>query len=234
MAGKRHYVPRKDTHRVLWLNNFAAKIGNHGALFGITPTEVTQIGNMAKHYEYVVYLVDAQKKFAKELISYKKTLSEGRIGATLGAMPKFNPPSAPATTSAGIFKYIGGLVGRIKGFTDTYTEGIGKDLGIVGNEIGFKKEEYKPTFKASTASGMVVIKFWKKNIDWVKIYSHPIGSTDTNAWELLGIDGHPPFLDKRPLAVAGQPEKRQYKLRAVLGDEEIGVWSNVVEVIFGG
>lgn len=234
MARKKHYLPRKDADRVLWLNNFASKVDHYALLFGITPAEVTLIGNMAKHYEYIVNLVDAQKNFAKQLISYKNTLSVAHYGATLGAMPKFNPPAAPAITPAGIFTYIGGMVGRIKGFTETYTEGIGKDLGIVGTEVGFKKEEYKPTINAKAATGMVVIKFSKKNVDWVKIYGRPLGNTDVNAWELLGIDAHPPFFDKRPLLVAGQPEKRSYRLCGVLNDEEIGVWSNEVEVVFGG
>jgi hypothetical protein len=189
---------------------------------------------MAKHYEYIISLIDQQRTFAKQLTRYKNTLSIASYGTTLGNVPHFAPATTATTSPAGIFTYIGGLSQRIKGTTAAYSENIGKDLGIVGTEAVFKKDDYVPSIKAKAKVGMVEVRFSKKNVEGVNIYSHPVGSTDINVWVKLGFDGHPPFYDKRPLAVASQPEKRQYKLCGVINDEEIGQWSNVVEVVFAG
>ncbi|HLG34481.1 MAG TPA: hypothetical protein VI757_06325, partial [Bacteroidia bacterium] len=66
------------------------------------------------------------------------------------------------------------------------------------------------------------------------IYSHPVGSTDPDAWEHLANDHHSPYHDTRALAVAGKPEVREYRARGVLGDVEIGQWSAVIKVTFSG
>jgi hypothetical protein len=234
MAKKKHYLPRRDPDRVIWLNNFAAKIGNYATMFGISPTEVTNVVNMAKYYEYIITLIADEKAFAKQLTSYKNALSVAPYGTVMGATPKFQPPAAPTVSIGGIFTYVGGLSQRIKATTANYSENIGKDLGIIGTDALFKKDDYVPSVKAKAKVGMVEVRFSKKNVEGANIYSHPVGSTDMNVWVKLGFDGHPPFYDKRPLAVAGQPEKRQYQLRGVLNDEEIGQWSNMVEVVFAG
>jgi hypothetical protein len=41
---------------------------------------------------------------------------------------------------------------------------------------------------------------------------------------------HPPFSDEREMLVAGKPELRRYRGRFVVHDEEIGEWSDVVEI----
>lgn len=42
-----------------------------------------------------------------------------------------------------------------------------------------------------------------------------------------------PYMNTRPLKVAGQPEKRRYRLCFWDGDPT-RVWSPVIEVVFGG
>jgi hypothetical protein len=41
---------------------------------------------------------------------------------------------------------------------------------------------------------------------------------------------HPPYVDNRPLLVAGKPEVRRYRCRYILSDVEIGVPSDEVVV----
>jgi len=52
-------------------------------------------------------------------------------------------------------------------------------------------------------------------------------------WTFLAIDTSDPYNDTRPLKVAGQPEKRRYRL-CFWDGEPTRVWSAVIEVVFGG
>jgi len=144
------------------------------------------------------------------------------------------PAVAPPLTQAGIFTFISGIVGRIKSNTANYTENIGKELGIVGEEIVFKEADFKSVISAEAKKDFVVVNFTKKGVDGVNVYSHPIGSNDANAWEKLGMDNHPPYYDSRPLANVGQPEIRAYKVMGVINDEEVGDWSNIATATYTG
>lgn len=57
----------------------------------------------------------------------------------------------------------------------------------------------------------------------MNIYSQRDGDTD---FKLLGRDSHPPFVDTRPLLVAGKPELRQYRAIFVVGDQEVSQFSD--------
>ena len=67
----------------------------------------------------------------------------------------------------------------------------------------------------------------KGNIDGVNVYSRRQG---TSQWNFLARDTEPPYVDTTPLAQAGQPEIREYRIRAVIDDEEIGDYSVTKQV----
>ena len=55
------------------------------------------------------------------------------------------------------------------------------------------------------------------------------------AWTLIGIRRQKfPFDDQTPLKTPGVAESREYQARAVVGDAEVGVPSDIVGVTFGG
>lgn len=231
---KKEYLPKREADRVGWLNNFSSKIGNYATTFGISPAEVATIGKMAAFYAYIYNLMIMVSTFSKNLTKFKNLLSIAPNGTTLGPMPTLTPPAAPAASPAGIFTFISGIVGRIKSNTANYTEAIGYDLGIIGEEISFKEAEFKSVISAEAKKDFVVVNFTKKGMDGVNVYSNPIGSKDMNVWEKLGLDTHPPYYDSRPLAVAGQPEVRNYKVMGVVNDEEIGEWSDIATATYTG
>jgi hypothetical protein len=45
---------------------------------------------------------------------------------------------------------------------------------------------------------------------------------------MLTTGNYSPYLDARPPATAGQPEIREYRLRHILRDEEVGEWSDII------
>jgi hypothetical protein len=49
-----------------------------------------------------------------------------------------------------------------------------------------------------------------------------------------GNDFQSRYFDVRPLAVAGTSEKREYRLRGLIEETEIGQYSAIISVTFGG
>ncbi len=54
------------------------------------------------------------------------------------------------------------------------------------------------------------------------------------AFEKIGTDSASPYDDARPLAAPGVPEVREYLLRGMIDDREIGLDSDVVSITFAG
>jgi hypothetical protein len=52
----------------------------------------------------------------------------------------------------------------------------------------------------------------------------------TGDWAFLGIDTESPYLDERPLAVAGTPEVRSYRMRFWDKGTPNGDWTDVATV----
>jgi hypothetical protein len=47
----------------------------------------------------------------------------------------------------------------------------------------------------------------------------------------LAVDTDPPYVDTRPLAVAGKPVVREYQARYLDGDDEVGLPSDIVKAV---
>ncbi len=117
------------------------------------------------------------------------------------------------------------LAQRIKKST-AYTVAVGNTLGIEGAEDSTDMSQQKPTLDATPdIGGVVEIGFNKLEAEGVHLY----GMRDGDAgFTLLASETHSPYVDNRPLLVAGKPETRQYKAVFFLGKSEIGLPSDVV------
>lgn len=227
---KKPYLPARDPERVIWLNTFASKLAIHAASVGITVGEVAIVAAFALLYSYIINLIGLSRSYTQELTKFKNRLSRAALGTVLGPLPSLTPPVAPALTDAGIFTIISGYVKRIKASAN-YTDAIGEDLGIIGAESDFVADDFVPKLKGKSMPGFVDLSFIKDVTDGVNIYSRLQGETE---WKFLAFDTESPYHDTRPLAAAGKPEIREYRCRAVISDEEIGQWSDVVTVTFSG
>ena len=95
----------------------------------------------------------------------------------------------------------------------------------------FDPNTYKPEFTVEVLGGVITLKFKKKGVDGVVIYARLSG---TSGWTKLGTDTSSPYIDGRPLTVPGVPEVREYMLRGMIDDDEIGLESDVVCLTYGG
>ncbi len=72
----------------------------------------------------------------------------------------------------------------------------------------------------------------KPGFDAVNIYRRIKGQVQ---WQLVAVRKRRfPYFDESDLAVAGQPEVREYMAIGVVNDEEIGQMSEIKEVVYAG
>ena len=227
---KDSYLPHREADRVTWLNNLAAKISTYQTLFGLALATVNSIKADALFYAYIIGLQDQVKTFKETITSFKNTLSFAPTGTVLGTLPVFAPAAAPPIVAAGIFTREAAIIAGIKSQIAVYTTAIGEDLGIEGATPVFVPDDYKTTLTAKVVVDGVKITFVKAEAEGVHLYSRING---TGAFTFLATDTHSPYIDTRPLLVAGTPEKREYYAIGLLHDAEIGLHSDTVSVTVG-
>lgn len=88
----------------------------------------------------------------------------------------------------------------------------------------------KPALKAKVVGDVVELHFHKNHLFNVSFYCRFPGQE----WAPVGYGFDSPYLDKRPLAVPLQPERREYMGRYASTLAELGQFSDIVSVVFGG
>ena len=112
------------------------------------------------------------------------------------------------------------------------TAGMAKDMGLVTTSSKPAPAAMQPTIKAAAQPGFVRVTGSKDYADLVNIYLRVVG---TVPWTLVGIRRQKfPFDDQTPLKTPGVAEQREYQARAVVGDDEVGVPSDIVQVTYAG
>jgi hypothetical protein len=229
---RNHYFPKDEKKQATWLKNFSTKLRNsYAGTFGISNAEADVFVEFADFYRFLLAYLESSRNFCEALTSYKNTFKKAEYFTALPAVPQLNF-TIPATIPSrqGMLAHISKMVARMK-LHPNYNRGIGEDLGIEGSHHDFDKDKYTPKGNARSVGGNVELRFRKKGVDAMHVYAQ---DEATDKWILLGRQTKSPYRDKRPLAVAGKPEKRRYRLHGVMGDDEIGQLSNILEIDFGG
>ena len=79
--------------------------------------------------------------------------------------------------------------------------------------------------------GEIRLDFKKRGVDGMHVYCRRKGQT---SWTFLALDTSSPYIDGHPLAQAGVPEVREYMLRGVINNEEIGLDSDIMSITWAG
>lgn len=118
------------------------------------------------------------------------------------------------------------LVQRIKKSTG-YTTTLGDSLNIEGPEKSSDMSQKASVLRIKVkAHGVVEVGFSKEGAEGVHIYEDRVGGPVMN---YLASETHSPYVDNRPLLVAGKPEMRRYKAILFIGKTEVGLESDVAE-----
>ncbi len=204
MASK-DYVPRNDNEFTTWLDNFSKKLPTYATPLGITAAQVTQVQTN---------LTDVGQKI-KDVLSGKKTLQS----------LVEQKDAAIADTK----KYIRDMVVVMKR-NGAYTPAIGSDLGVVApaSTAPADTDSAAVEFSATVLPNKVRLDWVKGAFDGVVVQSKRGSET---AFTTLDKDTVSPYDDARPNLVHDAPETRVYRMRYLIGDDEVGVWSNEVKTV---
>ena len=93
------------------------------------------------------------------------------------------------------------------------------------------EETVKSNLTGEAFPGYIRLKFTKKGLDGVNIYTRLKGQAP---WTFLARDTNSPYDDNRPLTTPGIPETREYMCIGVISDAEVGQQSDIVSTVYGG
>lgn len=227
---RNEYYPRHLGERPEWHHNFATKLPGYATALGLTTGVVNAAvaDNLTLAYGLGDWISNV-RDFAPSCTSCLTDLMTGTSGEDF-AFPTYTAPTPP-TLPSGITAVLPGALDRVFLLVQEikskagYSEAMGIDLGLVGEEDTV--EHLRPEFTLKTEAGdgchCVKVRFKKFGHYAVAVYSKRGGGD----WELLGIAKDNPYEDERPLLVAGQPEVREYRLRFWDAGDENGDWTDV-------
>ncbi|MFN0075462.1 MAG: hypothetical protein ACKVY0_03195 [Prosthecobacter sp.] len=228
-----NYYPNQLPERPEWHTNFAAKLQIYGPALPLT---AAQINAAVADNRYLAYglgdWISNVRDFAPACTAALANLATGTGGEAFVFTP-YNTPVLP-TLPAGITEVLPGALDRtfrlvqvIKGLPG-YTDDMGMDLGIIGEEDTAEHTRPEFTLKAEAGDGCNCVRVRHKKFGHYAVAVY--GKRGSGSFELLGISKDTPFQDARPLLVAGQPEIREYKLRFWDAGTESGDWTDVASI----
>lgn len=199
------YFPQKLAELVLWLTNYKTKLPDYMTELDLTQSEVDDEVATCEAMIDAINLVLTQRNLLKSAINGRDTLIK----------------------NDGIKMRID--IARHK-TAKLYTEAIGEDLGIIGTNSEFNPDTYKPDVSAIPFGGNIHIRFTKKGVNGINLYKRQKGSAN---WQFVSRATKSPFDYKPVLAVENQPEHYEFRAFGVINDKEVGLPSDIAEILFG-
>lgn len=201
-----NYLPRKDGNLILWLANYKNQIAIDGTTLGLSAAEITAQQVLCDDMSKALTELQTKRDEVKSALAARDETAEKSLGELRSD------------------------IGRLKK-SATYTQSIGERLGIVGGNVEFDPNTFKTVLKVDIVGTAVRVRFVKGGTDGVNIYHRKKGEAN---WAFLARDTNSPYFDNIHLSVPNQPEHWEYRAFGIVDDVEIGLPSDIVEIVFGG
>lgn len=202
---KKDYIPDSAQGFVNWTTNYLAEIDAIATRIGWPPAQVTALKTR----------LTALKEAAQAVLDKQNDLE-----AATGQFDQLKLIEVPEIRTD---------TKNLKS-TRGFHEGDGRTLQVLTSTGEFDPDTCKPPLAASSKPNRVELIAKKNGADSINLYSRIKGQA---AFKLLAAKRvRFPFEDTTPPVTAGQPEEREYQAIAVLGDDEIGLPSDIVSAIF--
>ena len=199
------FFPKEDPTLALWAKNYKERLVIYQVPLGLTAAEVTAEDALCDEIINSISAVKAQKGLLKSTVE-AKNLTVATKGAELRH-----------------------LISRNKNASG-YTDAIGHDLGVIGSTVPFDPSDFKPQISTSIFGGKVRIKFTKNGTQGINLYGRKKAGGD---WGVIAKANKSPYDISMELADPNQPEHWEYRAFGVINDQEIGVPSDIAEIVFG-
>jgi hypothetical protein len=202
MAKKAIYYPRKDAEVASYFKNVTEVLTKLSAKYQVDPVLLALLISYSTEIPVVKGRADADQLQAKASVKLKDEF---------------------------LLKIRRVLLRELRRVADLpdFNEVDAMDLGIRKENKTRSRENLKAAILSiKLIPGEVSIDWYKGKMDGVAIYCALDGKNFTQ----IGIDLRSPFQDKRQNIAVGVPEVRYYKLRYILGDEQVGQFSDVSSI----
>ncbi len=197
------FFPSKDADIREWLGTFQTNFPTIAAQLGLSPSEISEITAMSNVF---IQDIDAQAQKEQEL----KAIIETKISNREEKSPIFRA-----------------AIANIKNRRN-YQKSMGELLGIVSRpkpKLDYDTLQPKP--KLTTVAKEVKITFVRGNTHGVNIYCRR--GNETN-FSLMVRSYASPYIDNRLNLNGASSERREYYLRYMRGNIEVGQNSDIVVV----
>lgn len=205
---RKDYVPQEETAQLSWADNLATQAAVSGNQIGMawTPTQGTSIASQATTIKAAVLAKEA----ARAVYLAAVALADTQIDAALALI---RPLVASGKKNA------------------LYTETVGQHLGVIGAEVDFDPQTYKAELRdvAAVGNATLRIKFAKAlgELDAARLFIRHAGET---TWTVAATMVRSPFIHHMTLATPGVPEALEVRIRGIIGNDEIGDYSDIATV----
>lgn len=216
-------IPRDAANRLALLQHLNAHLPNYAADLEVSASDITQLKGGGEWFDYIT----KAQNHANALVNLKRVLSDGpkNITVNLPPLPVF-PPTPESESYADIFGFLGALISRIKKHNN-YTEAIGKALNIIAAQSsGIDPSTLQPMLTVDFQGGHPVL-HWKNNGASALELEVDRG---TGSFSLLTIQMSPGYQDNTVLPASGTAVLWKYCAIYRIRDEQVGHWSQVLEV----
>lgn len=198
------FIPSSDGNLDTWEQNFVTSFALAAASLGFTPADVTAINDEIAAHRAAYATSVAKQAESKAAVTVAHTKRKTTIASIRALVKRIN--ASPNCTDA-----------------------LRITLKIKGSDRTTDIATLKPVLTATTNGGAVSVKFNKPQpVDAIRVYCKRGGETE---FTFMNTFTKSPFTDSRPRLDANTPETRQYRTRFLDNDVEIGIMSDVVEVI---
>jgi hypothetical protein len=230
---KSDYIDPNDDKFVAQLKTFQTGIGSYAATLGVTPAQVTSQAADADYMAYIVSCQEIAQGYAQQLTAWKNFTRGGGLMPPAGApVPPVFPAPVPAVPP-GVEIRFRALVRLIKAHPN-YNDAIGQTLGIEGAvSTGPDLAVLQAVLTLSIVGNAVFIGWgWQGFSAFLDMLEIQVDRGDGKGFVLLTYDTTPNYTDTFPLPAT--PTKWKYRAIYRVGDHQVGVWSNTVEIVVGG
>lgn len=224
------YLESTDEKLAIQMTNFGSKIGGYASSFALTPAEVTSIQADATLFSWSVTNLKKIETYKQNWTSFKNILKKGEANVTTNASPAAPTlDAAPTAVAPGVLLRFTTMVNRVKAHP-AYTTAIGQNLGIESaTETNTNTDDAQPTLKALVRGGKV-------NLIWKKAgFSGIVIEKDSGAgFATIDKDFSPDFIDNSPMPAAGESAIWKYRASYLVGDDKVGLMSDIVTITVAG
>ena len=231
---KSDYIPTDDNGKASLFILFRDNIGGFLATLGLTAADadIVQQAADAARFRAIVDFCGNMQNAAQGWTAEKNYERDGGDNAPSGQVVPVLPAGFPPAVAAGIVRRFRDLVKRLKALKN-YSETIGQALGIEGAvQGGPDLATLQAILTLAIVGNAVLIGWgWQGFSNFLDILEIQVDRGDGKGFVFLTYDTTPNYTDTAPLPAT----LAKWKYRAIyrVGDAQVGVWSNTVEITVG-